>query len=803
MKSNSDKTLRKIMDLKYGWKFKLADSPEMALPGFDDSAWEKVRVPHDWAIEGPFNRKNDIHTTAIIQDGQQKPLHHTGRTGGLPHVGKAWYRLKVSLPEDVCSRRVRIEFDGVMSHSRVYCNGKYVNSRPYGYSSFSFDLTGFIKPGQNTLAVSVDSKPLASRWYPGAGIYRNVRLAIMDPVHISHWGTRVKTKLVNNNTAQIDIETAIENHTGARQKVTVETIIIGTDGKKCASSSAMLSGHKSGIIRQKLLISSPVLWSVDSPELYKALTTLKAGGKKTDYHETNFGIRYLKFDAGQGFFLNGERIRFKGVCMHHDFGALGTAVNIDALKRQLSMLKDMGCNAIRTSHNPPAPELLDLTDKMGFIVIDEAFDEWRIPKCKNGYNILFDEWAETDLKAMIRRDRNHPSVIMWSLGNEIPEQDNATNGAKTARFLHDVCKREDSTRPTTAAFNSPDNAIKNGLAEIVDIPGWNYTPNSYAVFHEKLPGKPMYGSETGSCISTRGEYYFPVEEERHPKRKTLQVSSYDMSCAAWANCPDTDFRSIDENPFVMGEFTWTGFDYLGEPTPYYEEWPSRSSYFGIVDLAGIPKDRFYLYRSRWAENKETLHLLPHWTWPGREGEVTPVHCYTNRDTVELLVNGVSQGIRTKNPKNLINRYRLVWSGVIYKPGELKAVAYDSAGRPVNETVVRTAGRPAGIKLSADRKLLKANGESMAFLSVEVIDGKGTLCPRADNLIRFKIDGHAEIAGVDNGNPSSTEPFHADYRKAFNGRCVLYLRSIKGKKGNIVVTAESAGLKKAKTVFSAR
>ncbi|MBN1444617.1 MAG: DUF4982 domain-containing protein [Candidatus Omnitrophica bacterium] len=801
MKSKTGKNTRETLTLKYGWKFRLADAPEMALPDFDDSGWETVRVPHDWAIEGPFSRENDIHVTAIIQDGQRKSLYHTGRTGGLPHAGKAWYRLKFSLPKDICSKRVRIEFDGIMSHSRVYCNGKYVDTWPYGYASFAFDLTDFIKQGDNILAVSVDNKPLASRWYPGAGIYRKVRLVIMNPVHVSLWGTCVTTKPLNEKTAQVDIKTTVENHTGKRQKVTVETTVIGPVGKKHASSSETRTILKSGVILQKIRINSPVLWSVDSPKLHTVLTTLKTGGKKTDYHETLFGIRYLKFDAGQGLLLNGEKMRFKGVCMHHDLGPLGTAVNAEALKRQLSMLKDMGCNAIRTSHNPPAPELLDLADNMGFLVIDEAFDEWRMPKCKNGYNILFDGWAKKDLLAMIRRDRNHPSVIMWSIGNEVPEQD-VSSGAKTAAFLHNICKKEDPSRPTTAAFNSPDNAIKNGLAEIVDIPGWNYTPNSYAAYKAKLPGKPMYGSETGSCISTRGVYYFPAEEERNPKRKTLQVSSYDLACASWANLPDTDFRSIDENPFIMGEFTWTGFDYLGEPTPYYEEWPSRSSYFGIIDLAGIPKDRFYLYRSRWTE-KETLHILPHWTWPGREGELTPVHCYSRWDTVELFVNGVSQGVRSKHHKNMVNRYRLVWSGVIYRPGELKAIAYDNDGHPVKETAVRTSGKPAGIQLTADRKEIRADGDGMAFFNVDIIDSKGTLCPGADNLVRFKINGPAEIAGLDNGNPASTEPFHADYRKAFNGSCVLYLRSLKGKKGRILVTAESAGLKKAEAVLSAR
>ncbi len=786
--------LRKIQPLKYGWRFKLGDAPGTADTDFDDSSWETVRVPHDWAIKGPFDRNNDVHIMAIVQDGQKKALQHTGRTAGLPHAGKGWYRIQFDLPGNIGSKRVRIEFDGVMSHSKVFFNGKYAGEWPYGYSSFAFDITDFALPGKNLLAVMVDNKPLASRWYPGAGIYRHVRLTMMSPVHVSHWGTYVTTPSIDKHWARINIRTTVENHTGRKIRIELETSIVSPGGKAVGGVRDRKEILKETVFRQAVYVNSPVLWSINSPKLYTAQSIVKINGKPVDRYETPFGIRSLKFDAEKGFFLNGEGIRFKGVCMHHDLGPLGTALNATALKRQLSMLKNMGCNAIRTSHNPPAPELLELADQMGFLVIDEAFDEWRIPKCKNGYNILFDKWAEKDLRAMIRRDRNHPSIIMWSIGNEVPEQGDARNGKKTARFLHDICRDEDPTRPTTSAFNDPVSAIKNGLAETVDIPGWNYQSQNYSLYHFKLPHKPMYGSETASCISTRGEYYFPVEEERHLKRDTLQVNSYDLSTTGWASTPDGEFRGVDENPFIMGEFVWTGFDYLGEPTPYYEEWPSRSSYFGIIDLCGIPKDRFYLYQSKWAY-KKTLHLLPHWTWPGREGEITPVHCYSSWDTVELFVNGVSQGVRTKHPKNLLERYRLVWNGVIYKPGEIKAVAYDARGKAVKETVVHTAGKPAGIRLTIDKKNMKADGDDTAFILVTIVDRKNNLCPRADNLVRFRINGPAGIAGVDNGNPASIEPFQADYRKAFNGKCILYLRSIREIKGIITVTAESDGLEK--------
>jgi beta-galactosidase len=794
--------IRSIRTLKDGWKFKPGDAKEKTGVDFDDSQWETVRVPHDWAIKGPFDKNNDIHVIPFIKKRGKKFISHTGRTGGLPHVGKAWYRFSFNLPQNIYSKQVSIEFDGVMSHSKVYCNGKYAGEWPYGYSSFAFDITGFVHPGKNVLAVSVDNKNDASRWYPGAGIYRNVRLVITSPVHISHWGTYVTTPSISKNRAKIKMQTVIENHTGKKQRVELETRIFDPKGKSVAveSDTKIVMGSK--VFLQKFNITSPVLWSVRSPELYTARSYVKIEGSHVDTYETTFGIRTLRFDAEKGFFLNGENLQFKGVCMHHDLGPLGTAVNKTALKRQMTILKEMGCNAIRTSHNPPAPELLEIADTMGFLVIDEAFDEWRIPKCKNGYNILFDRWSEKDLRAMIRRDRNHPSVIMWSIGNEIPEQGDAKTGVRTARFLHNICHKEDPTRPTTSAFNSPESAIKNRLAATVDVPGWNYTPHLYGWYHTEHPNWPMYGSETASCISSRGEYYFPVAEEKNHKRSTLQVNSYDLSTPDWATIPDIAFRGIDENPFIMGEFVWTGFDYLGEPTPYGKEWPSRSSYFGIVDLCGIPKDRFYLYQSRWAD-RGTLHLLPHWTWPGREGELTPVHCYSSWDRVELFVNGVSQGVRSKNPRSFLDRYRLTWNGVVYKPGELKAVAYDRKGKPVKETTVRTAGKPARIKLLADRKRIKSDGDDMAFICASVVDSKKNLCPRADNLIRFKIKGPAEIAAVGNGNPTSTEPFQVNYRKAFNGKCLLYLRSVRGLQGTITITAESEGLKETKIIIRTR
>ncbi len=509
-------------------------------------------------------------------------------------------------------------------------------------------------------------------------------------------------------------------------------------------------------------------------------------------HETHpLGFRTLTFDPDNGFLINGVAMKLNGVCLHHDLGPLGAAVNRTALKRQLDLLQAMGCNAVRTSHNPPTPELLELCDVLGLLVIDEAFDEWRTGKLDNGYHRHFDEWAEKDLRAMIRRDRNHPCVIMWSIGNEIMEQWEE-QGAAVASFLSGICHDEDPTRPTTAGFNGPDDAIKNGLAAAVDIPGWNYQPHRYVRFHQMFPTKATYGSETESTVSSRGVYYFPVNEEVSPVRDTLQVNSYDMCYPPWAYSPDVEFRAQDECGFSLGEFVWTGFDYLGEPTPYFERWPSRSSYFGILDLCGIPKDRYYLYQSKWTD-QPVLHLLPHWTWPGREGESTPVHCYTGFPTVELFVNGRSQGRRSKREKLMLGSYRLVWPDVRYEAGTLKAVAYDGEGRVIAETVVNTAGSPVAIELVADRKTMVADGDDMAFVTVRLVDADGNLCPTADDLVTFQLDGPATIAAVDNGNAASLESFQANQRRAFSGLCMVYLRSAGQQDGVVTLTATADGL----------
>ena len=793
---------RQVLPLKADWRFLRTDAADLAAPDVDESAWQTVRVPHDWAITGPFDRECDIQVTAIIEDGEQKQRVHTGRTGALPHVGKAWYRRWLDLPADIASKRVRVEFDGAMSRSQVYCNGMLAGIWPYGYASFALDITGLVRPGRNLLAVSLDNPANASRWYPGAGIYRHVRLIITEPVCVAHWGTYVTTPKVAEHLAVVQIVTTVDNHRPA-VIAELESQILSPGGEVIASVTAAESFTGSHRFSQQLQVPDPVLWSLEDPRLYTLRSLVRCGGSVVDSYETRFGIRWITYSADQGFALNGKRVQFNGVCMHHDLGPLGAAVNVAALRRQLEILQEMGCNAIRTSHNPPTPELLDLADQMGFLVMDEAFDEWRLGKVENGYSRLFDQWAEKDLRAMIRRDRNHPCIIMWSIGNEIREQKfDDSGGAKIARFLTDICHDEDPTRPTTAAFDSSDRAIASGMAAEVDIPGWNYKPNLYGRYHWEHPTWPIYGSETCSTVSSRGEYYFPATEERGVTQPSGQVSSYDLSCTNWANIPDAEFRAIEDNPFVLGEFVWTGFDYLGEPSPYNTYWPSRSSYFGIVDLCGIPKDRFWLYQSRWA-NKGTLHLLPHWTWPDRAGQIVPVHCYSSWDKVELFVNGRSQGLRQKWPKGLLCRYRLVWEDVQYEPGELKAVAY-SGGKIVKEVVVRTAGAPAGIAMTAhrDAESLRADGEDMAFINVRIVDAQGNTCPRADNLVRFRLEGPAEIAAVDNGDATSLEPFVASDRKAFNGQCMVYLRSLPSSGGLVKLLAESEGLAPAEITIQA-
>jgi len=762
---------------------------------YDDTDWETVYIPHDWAITGEFSEEHDIQVTTIEADGETQVRRHTGRTGGLPHSGTAVYRASLPLPDKLSDQRVYIDFDGVMSHSEVHVNGRLIGARPYGYIPFAFDITDALHQGEdNILAVRVDNPDSASRWYPGAGIYRNARLHIVPGVHFSLYGTRVESQVNDDGTAEIAVSARVRNLGSNDSQTTVAFTIANASGETLLSAQQVrqFAAGKEESVDNRFLLQNVRRWDVDDPHCY-TLTTSLCGEDGGEYQATTrFGIRTTTFSARDGFLLNGRPRRFNGVCLHHDLGPLGAAVNRRALEHRLELLRDMGCNAIRTSHNPVSPELLELCDNMGVLVIEEAFDEWTIAKVKNGYASLFDRWAEDDLREMIRRHANHPCIVMWSIGNEIPEQ-RLADGYKTARFLANICRDEDPGRPVTAGLNITEQALYNGFARELDVLGFNYTPDKYGRYRHDLPDLPMYGSETASTVSSRGVYHFPVHERIAPASPDLQTSSYDLDTTGWSTTPDLEFRGQEENPSIMGEFVWTGTDYLGEPTPYGLSWPSRSSYFGIIDLCGIPKDRYYLYQGQWSD-KAVLHIVPHWTWPGREGAITPVQCYTNFSAVEMFLNGRSLGLRQKSARQLLARYRLLWPDVVYEPGTLRAVGYDTDGKVAMEREIHTTGDAAALRLDPDRTLIESGGEDLSFVTVRIVDRQGTLCPHANNLIRFTVDGPAEIAGVGNGDATSVEPFLAPYRKAFGGMCMLILRSSRdGQSGEVRVSAAADGL----------
>jgi beta-galactosidase len=789
------------------WRFSKGDIPGAEQPRFDDSGWRLLDLPHDWAIEGPFDPKISPHQ------------------GSLPFFGVAWYRKRFAVPESARGRRhYAIEFDGAMANATVFLNGHELGGRPYGYIGFSLDLTPHLLfGGVNVLAVRLAPEPESSRWYPGAGLYRHVWVDATGPVHVEHWGTYVTTPAVGVRGATVAVRTELRNREAREASVTLETAILDASGRVVARSTSeptVPAGEVAAALA-RITVPAPTRWDLDRPYLYTVVSTVRRGDAVLDRYTTPFGIRTIEWGPGRGFVLNGRRVPIRGVCNHHDLGALGTAVNRRAIERQLEILRSMGANAIRTSHNPPAPELLEAADRMGFLVMDEAFDMWGMVKVKNGHGRYFAEWGERDLRDMIRRDRNHPSVVMWSIGNEVLEQAKE-DGGKEARRLTGICHEEDPTRPVTAGFNQVENAIKNRLADEVDIPGFNYGVRQYAKILADHPAWTIVGAETASCVSSRGVYHLPIEKyEKHP---SLQITSYDVISPPWAYCPDVEFAGLEQSPDVLGEFVWTGFDYLGEPTPYFawdeardeKDWPARSSYFGIVDLAGFPKDRFYLYQSQWTDGakRPMVHLLPHWNWAGREGQPIPVMAYTNAEEVELFLNGQSLGRKKKGaelfempvgPKisedrRFPTKYRLVWP-VPYAPGTVKAVAYD-AGQPVATAEVRTAGAPERLVLEPDRSRIRADGEDLSFVTVRVEDAQGTLVPGADNLVRFAVEGAGRIAAVDNGNAASLEPFQADQRKAFNGLALLVIRSMRGQPGAIRVTATSDGLAQAGAVLRA-
>lgn len=804
---------RSVVTLEKGWKFTREDNPQSKEAVYDDSNWESVRVPHDWAIYGPFDKSNDIHRMAIVQDGQTSAIEHYGRTGGLPFTGVGWYRINFTIPELSDSKRVTVKFDGAMSNARVYVNGKEAGFWPYGYNTFYFDITDLLNDNgrDNTLAVRLENLEEGSRWYPGAGLYRNVHIITTNDSHIPVWGTYITTPEVNDEFAKVDVKTKVvtagEDYNGKGVYKLVTEILDG-DAKLVSSTESVLTTFDQNEFSQTLIVENPKLWDIKQPNLYKAVSKLYKDDQLVDEYNTTFGIRTIEVVADKGFYLNGRLVKFQGVCLHHDLGPLGAAVNDAAIRRQIRIMQDMGVNAIRTAHNMPSPDFVRIADEMGMMVMAESFDSWRIPKVRNGYNLYFDEWAEKDLVNLIHNFRNSASVIMWCIGNEVEEQSHP-QGAKVARFLQDIVKREDPTRPITNGMDRPDHVFSNGMAAIMDVPGFNYRSFRYQEAYDKLSQQVILGTETTSTFSSRGVYKFPVERKQMAMYDDHQASSYDVEHAGWSNLPEDDFIQHDDLPFTMGEFIWTGIDYLGEPTPYYSNWPSHSSLFGAVDLAGIPKDRFYLYRSHWNKEEETLHILPHWNWEGREGEVTPVFVYTNYPSAELFINGKSQGVRTKDLSVGIEgsytaeaqksferqkRYRLMWMDTKYEPGTVKVVAYDEDGNAVAEKEIRTAGKPHRLVLEADRNVISADGKDLSFITVSVVDRNGNLCPNVSELVKFNVKGAGSYRAGANGDPSSLDLFHLPQMHLFNGKLVAIVESSETP-GTITLEANAKGLRK--------
>lgn len=797
--------------LEKGWKFMKGDVADAMKLDFDDKQWEAVTVPHDWAIYGPFDRSHDLQEVAVTQNLETAASVKTGRTGGLPYVGVGWYRTTFEAP---AGKLVSLVFDGAMSEARVYVNGQEVCFWPCGYNSFHCDVTPYLnKEGaKNLLAVRLENRPQSSRWYPGAGIYRNVRVVATEAVHVPVWGTQLTTPHVSAEYASVCLKTTVE---GAGTKdVRILTQILSPEGEVVASKDNTMKINHGQPFEQNFLVDAPRLWSPETPYLYKAVSKIYVDGLQTDEYTTRFGIRSIELVADKGFFLNGQHRKFQGVCNHHDLGPLGAAINVAALRRQLTLLKDMGCDAIRTSHNMPAPELVELCDEMGFMMMVEPFDEWDIAKCENGYHRFFKEWAEKDMVNMLRQYRNHPSVVMWSIGNEVPTQC-SPEGYKVASFLQDICHREDPTRPVTCGMDQVSCVLANGFAAMLDVPGLNYRTHRYVESYEKLPQNLVLGSETASTVSSRGVYKFPAELKKQAMYDDHQSSGYDLEACSWSNVPDEDFALADDYDWTLGQFVWTGFDYLGEPSPYdTDAWPSHSSVFGIIDLASLPKDRYYLYRSIWNKRDNTLHVLPHWTWPGREGENTPVFVYTNYPEAELFVNGKSYGkqrkltadearaLQGKDSLWLQRRYRLMWTDVPYEPGELKVVAYDNSGKKVEEKTVRTAGKPHHLEVVADRTALSADGKDLAYITVRVVDKDGNLCPADDRLVSFTVKGAGSFRAAANGDATCLDLFHLPRMHAFSGQLTAIVQS-GVESGNLVFEAKAKGVKAGKLTLEVK
>ena len=779
--------------LHEGWQFSL-DNKDVASQ--EQPKWQTVRIPHDWAIAGPFDKKWDLQKVAIVQNGEKEATEKSGRSGALPWIGQGHYRRIISIPKEC--RHAELVFDGAMAEPTVKLNGQEAGYWAYGYNTFRVDLTPFMKTGDNLLEVDLKNVEESSRWYPGAGIYRPVKLVTTGPEWIDPWKTFIRTTELKDGRATVELTMGLGCIPDSYQAIEVEL----------RDAKGRLVGHEHQAVAANgkdtefcFNIQQPKLWSPESPYLYTAHIKYMQNGQTLDEVKQKFGIRTVKVSKEGGFQLNGETRKIKGVCLHHDLGPLGAAINKAALIRQIKMMKEMGCDAIRTSHNMPSQMQMDICDSLGMMVMAESFDMWVYPKCKNGYARFFKDWSDRDIENLILANRNHPSIVMWSIGNEIPEQ-GSEDGREISSHLQELCHQLDPTRPVTQGLDHAEASIKSGVAKVMDIPGFNYRVHKYEQSIAELPQGFLLGSETASTVSSRGVYKFPVVPNDNSKfaswapgydPKALlkadgQCSSYDLDYSPWSNLPDDDWVWQDDKDWVIGEFVWTGYDYLGEPSPYDEYWPSRSSYFGICDLAGLPKDRYYLYRSKWNKNQHTIHLLPHWSWGlskkdkgNRIGQETPVYCYTDYPTGELFINGKSQGKISKNPAERLDRYRLRWNHVKYEPGEIKVVVYDAQGNKAGEQTVRTAGKPAELKLetwTANEAGLNADGDDLAFVTVSLTDAEGTMISQADDQLTFEVTGTGSFEAVCNGDATSLEPFKKPTMKLFNGQLVVVVRSAK-------------------------
>ena len=801
----------------------------------DRQTWQTVQVPHDWAISGPFDKKWDLQVVAIEQNGEKEATEKSGRSGALPWIGEGHYKHTFQIPEGF-KGHAELLFDGAMAEPTVFVNGQRAGYWPYGYNTFRVDATPFVKEGENELTVDLQNLEESSRWYPGAGLYRPVTL-ILTPTksYIDDWSLFVRPydakKVKEGDRVVMKADFDIVNPS---ERISYEVTVTDADGNQLFPGDKNPLEFANGKIGFMFPVKNAQLWSPERPTLYNMVISLYDGLQKIDEKTLRFGIRTISVSSKGGFQLNGQTRKIKGVCLHHDLGPLGAAVNKAALIRQVKILKDMGCDAIRTAHNMPSQMQMDVCDSLGMMVMAESFDMWVYPKCKNGYARFFRTWADRDIENLVRAHRNHPSIVMWSIGNEIPEQGMA-GGRDMAMHLQDLCHQLDPTRPVTQGMDRAENALGTGFAQTMDVPGFNYRVHKYEKNISQLWQGFLLGSETASTVSSRGVYKFPVKvtdnshfsswaknyDPQAIKTADGQCSSYDVEYCSWSNLPDDDWRWQDDKPWVIGEFVWTGFDYLGEPTPYDEYWPSRSSYFGICDLAGLPKDRFYLYRSHWNMQQHTIHLLPHWTWPGREGEVTPVYCYTDYPEAELFVNGKSQGRICKQADkdandgtgaNRLNRYRLRWNDVRYEPGELRVVVYDGQGLPAGEQTVRTVGKPAKLKLdvwtqqsdlsplTSHLSPLNPDGQDLAYVTVSLVDRRGNLIPQAADQLNFEVSGAATFRAVCNGDATSLEPFTEPTMKLFNGQLVVVLQAARQPgKAVLTVSDPSRGIRQRVTI----